>query len=221
MQHKRGILISFEGLDGSGKTTQIDLLGKWLRQQGINHLTTCEPGGTPLGCEIYHILFDQRPSFIDPLAELFLFLADRAQHFSQFVLPTLERGISVISDRCIDSGMAYQGAFLGLNRLIDELNVLVTREKEPDLTILLDLPVEQALLREKMAHHGANRQDPLFYQRVRSAYLTLAQKHKSRIKIVNASYAVNLVHDAVVELVKQALECQNENMGVFGPVPDP
>ncbi|HLG74858.1 MAG TPA: dTMP kinase, partial [Ktedonobacteraceae bacterium] len=110
----RGYLISFEGLDGAGKTTQMDLLADWLQARGIKYIRTREPGGTPLGVEIRRLLFHHPELTITPLAEAFLFQADRAQHFATVVLPALEQGTLVLSDRCFDSSIAYQGAARGV-----------------------------------------------------------------------------------------------------------
>ena len=104
-----GKLISFEGLDGAGKTTQIELLTHWLQARGIPYLHTREPGGTPLGAEIRRLLFERPDLDITPLAEAFLFQADRAHHFSTLVLPALEAGTLVVTDRCFDASIAYQG----------------------------------------------------------------------------------------------------------------
>src|SRR5581483_7522086 len=112
-RHK-GYLISFEGLDGAGKTTQMELLARWLDAAQQPYIRTREPGGTPLGGEIRQLLFHRPDLTITPLAEAFLFQADRAQHFSTLVLPYLEAGSLVITDRCFDSSIAYQGAARGV-----------------------------------------------------------------------------------------------------------
>ena len=110
----KGRLISFEGLDGAGKTTQMQWLEQWLTQRHIPYLRTREPGGTPLGVEIRHLLFGRPDPVIAPLTEAFLFQADRAQHFSTVILPALEAGTLVLTDRCFDSSIAYQGAARGV-----------------------------------------------------------------------------------------------------------
>src|SRR6266496_4558326 len=109
----KGRLIAFEGLDGSGKTTQMDLLGRWLKLQGIPYIRTREPGGTPLGKEVRQLLLNRPDLAITPLAEAFLFQADRAQHFESLILPALANGTLVITDRCLDSSIAYQGGGTG------------------------------------------------------------------------------------------------------------
>ncbi|MDQ6644268.1 MAG: dTMP kinase, partial [Chloroflexota bacterium] len=105
----KGRLISFEGLDGAGKTTQMQLLEQWLISRNLPYLRTREPGGTPLGVEIRHLLLNRPDLAITPLAEAFLFQADRAQHFTNVILPTLAAGKLVITDRCFDASIAYQG----------------------------------------------------------------------------------------------------------------
>ena len=134
----RGRLISFEGLDGAGKTTQMDLLGQWLGAQHIPYVRTREPGGTPLGVEIRQLLLTRPELAITPLAEAFLFQADRAQHFAQVVLPALAEGKLVITDRCFDASIAYQGYARGVGiELVARLSVIATQGHIPNLTILL------------------------------------------------------------------------------------
>jgi len=141
----KGYLISFEGLDGAGKTTQMDMLARWLEASQRDYIRTREPGGTPLGSEIRNILFSRPDLSITPLAEAFLFQADRAQHFATLLLPALAAGKIVITDRCFDSSIAYQGAAQGIGvELIEQLSMIATQGHVPDLTILLDLDAERA-----------------------------------------------------------------------------
>ena len=136
----KGRLISFEGLDGAGKTTQMQLLEQWLAARDIPYIRTREPGGTPLGVEIRHLLLNRPDLAITPLAEAFLFQADRAQHFAHIVIPALEAGKLVITDRCIDASIAYQGHARGVGiELVARLSVIATQGHIPNLTILLDL----------------------------------------------------------------------------------
>src|SRR5581483_9244297 len=125
---RKGKLISFEGLDGAGKTTQIELLERWLVSRRIAYVRTREPGGTPLGVEIRNLLLNRPELAITPLAEAFLFQADRAQHFDKVVLPALNEGKLVITDRFFDASIAYQGYARGLGgELIESLSLLATR----------------------------------------------------------------------------------------------
>lgn len=212
----RGLLISFEGLDGSGKTTQMALLADWLEERGVPFLRTREPGGTPLGTEIRQLLFGRPDMVITPLAEAFLFQADRAQHFETVVLPALEQGRLVITDRCYDSSIAYQGAARGVGtELIERLSLIATRGHTPDLTILLDLdPAEVAertnieldrsgLRAEQSRFDRASLQ---FHQDLRQAFLNLARAHPQRIKSIDARQSPEQVHHQIIALVEPLLK---------------
>ncbi len=220
-----GRFISFEGLDGAGKTTQIDLLERWLIAQDIAYLRTREPGGTALGIELRQLLL-QRPDLqIAELAEAFLFQADRAQHFATLILPALAAGTLVVSDRCFDSSIAYQGAAQGLGmEFIEQLSLLATQGHAPDLTILLDLDPTQVQTRttardtasrptqvdpdQTALHEQQSRFDletMQFHQRLRQAFLTLAHAHPERIKVINAAQPVHTIHQEIVTLVEQLL----------------
>ena len=147
-----GKLISFEGLDGAGKTTQMELLGRWLDARQVPYVRTREPGGTPLGVEVRHLLLNRPELAITPLAEVFLFQADRAQHFATVVIPALEAGKLVITDRCLDASIAYQGFGRGVGaELVERLSLLATQNRVPDLTILLDLDPAQVHTRTDVA----------------------------------------------------------------------
>lgn len=214
----RGRLISFEGLDGAGKTTQMDLLRLWLEQQRIPYLQTREPGGTPLGNELRQLLLNRPDLAITPLAEAFLFQADRAQHFAQVILPQLAHGKLVITDRCIDSSIAYQGAARELGtELIEGLALIATQGYVPDLTILLDLdPTKVSMRTDILYDRGGLRTQPshfdteseLFQRRLRDAFMMLAHKYPERIKVIDASQAPEQIHHAVVLLVGELLHIQ-------------
>ena len=212
----RGYLISFEGLDGAGKTTQMDMLGRWLDEQGIVYVRTREPGGTPLGVEVRHLLFSHPELTITPLAEAFLFQADRAQHFATLILPALEAGTLVVTDRCFDSSIAYQGAAQGVGTsLVEHLSLLATQQHAPDLTFFLDLDPAQARTRTNVENDQSGRREQQsrfdraeepFQLRLRQAFLTLAQAHPERIKIVNAAQSLQHVHLDIVALVIRLLQ---------------
>ena len=208
----RGRLISFEGLDGAGKTTQMELLERWLQSQGIAYVRTREPGGTPLGVEIRHLVLNRPELAITPLAEVFLFQADRAQHFAVLVIPALDEGKLVITDRCFDASIAYQGYARGVGvELIERLSLLATRGIKPDLTILLDLDPSQVHQRtddasgqrEERTRFDAEAED--FHRRVQEGFRMLARKYPERIKVVDASRTVEEIHREIVELVKGVL----------------
>lgn len=213
-QHK-GRLISFEGLDGAGKTTQMRLLEQWLQGRNIAFIRTLEPGGTPLGAEIRQLVLNRPDLEIVPLAESFLFQADRAQHFARLVIPALQEGKLVITDRCYDASIVYQGYARGVGvELVEHLSMLATQGIQPDLTILLDLDPSQVHSRTgtNSRQHGQreerNRFDveaETFHQRVREGFHMLALKYPARIKVVDASRTVEAIHEEIVGLVEELL----------------
>ncbi len=209
----RGRLIAFEGLDGSGKTTQMDLLGRWLKLQGIPYIRTREPGGTPLGKEVRQLLLNRPDLAITPLAEAFLFQADRAQHFETLILPALANGTLVITDRCLDSSIAYQGGARGLGmEFIEQLSLFATQGHVPDLTLLLDLDPMEVHRRTDVSQdkdgireqqNRFDKESEQFHRRLRNAFLTLAQIHPERIKVIDASQSPDQVHQEIISLVSR------------------
>ena len=208
----KGRLISFEGLDGAGKTTQMRLLEQWLQERNIAFIRTLEPGGTPLGAEIRPLVLNRPDLAIVPLAESFLFQADRAQHFARLVIPALQEGKLVITDRCYDASIVYQGYARGVGvELVEQLSLLATQSVQPDLTILLDLDPSQVHSRTDMTSNKReerNRFDveaEAFHRRVREGFHMLARKYPARIKVVDASRPVEEIHQEIVGLVKALL----------------
>ena len=211
----RGYLITFEGLDGAGKTTQLDLLQRWLEERGLRYLRTREPGGTPLGIELRRLLLQQPELTITPLAESFLFQADRAQHFTMVVLPALEAGTLVVSDRCFDSSIAYQGVARGVGaELVERLSLLAMQGHIPDLTFFLDLEPTLVAARTDVACDRSGQRQPqsrfdreaeAFHQRLREAFLALARAHPERIKVIDAIRTPQEVHQRIVALLEQRL----------------
>jgi dTMP kinase len=214
----KGKLISFEGLDGAGKTTQIALLEQWMAARHLLYVRTREPGGTPLGVEIRELLLHRPDLTITPLAEAFLFQADRAQHFTTLVIPALEQGSIVVTDRCFDASIAYQGHARGVGiELVARLSVIATQGYIPDLTILLDLAPSQVQsrtdstndssgLRGEQTHFDA--ETIHFHRLVREAFLTLAKLYPDRIKVLDASRSPQELHEEIVMLVGALLETQ-------------
>ena len=207
-----GTFITFEGIDGSGKSTQLRLLASFLRLQGYEVATTREPGGTPLGNRLRAALLDSQ-EHVDPLTELLVFAADRAQHVRILLRPALESGHIVLSDRYADATVAYQGAGRGFSpQLISEIVELATDGLKPDLTLVFDLPVAEGTVRTQRRTNGKQRGDRLdaedteFHTRVRNAYLQIAAAEPERVKIIETSGSVEETHAKVNELVSAFLK---------------
>ena len=184
---KKGIFITFEGPEGSGKTTHIQLLASFLKKAGRNVRVTREPGGTKLAKAFRRLLLETGDGLV-PLAELFLYEADRAQHVQETILPALKRGQTVLCDRYTDSTLAYQGHGRRLDyKTIEALNKIASSGLKPELTILLDVPVARGL---QQARDRKNRHDRLeraglaFHQRVRRGFLKLAKQEPKRFRII-------------------------------------
>ena len=202
-----GTFITFEGIDGSGKSTQLRLLAEFLEQAGCDVRLTREPGGTPVGNRLRGALLDAHEE-VDPLTELLVFAADRAQHVRRVLRPALQSGQIVFSDRYADATRAYQGAGRGFSpELIAEIIQLATEGLKPDLTLLFDLSIEDATARTQRRGNGAQRGDRLdaenddFHARVRDAYLQLARAEPERIKIVNSNQPVEVTQERVKEII--------------------
>jgi dTMP kinase len=199
----RGVLITFEGVEGSGKTTQMLALARRLRRQGYQVESTREPDGTPLGAAVRR-LFERDPA---PLAELFLFLAARHQHVAERIGPWLERGRVVLSDRYTDATVAYQGYGRGLDpELIGELNVRATGGVLPDLTLLFDLDPAVGLRRIGRRRRDAFEREALaFHRRVRRGYLEIHRAEPKRVRLLDAARTPAVVAADVQALVGEFL----------------
>lgn len=199
--------ITFEGIEGCGKTTQIRLAEAWLRERGNPVLATAEPGGTPLGRKIRELLLNRGPCAIGAEAELLLFAAARAQHVRETILPALEAGQWVLCDRFSDATVAYQGFGRGLDdRFIRTLNAFSALAVTPERTILFDLPVETGLaraekraarIRPEEAEDRFEREERAFHGRVRNGYLTLAADEPERFRIVDGAADIDAVRRGV------------------------
>jgi dTMP kinase len=208
--------ITFEGGDGTGKSTQIKLLERHLTAQGKSCLTTREPGGTSLGQLLRKILLESGKHPISSSTELFLYLADRAQHVHEVIAPAITHGKIVLSDRHTDSTVAYQGYGRGFDvQLLLSLNRIASQGLTPDITFLLDCPVELGLSR--MVHRrsgpskgeGADRfenENLEFHEKVRQGFLDLARAEPGRFYIIDASQSEQEVFAAVKEIVDRRLD---------------
>lgn len=206
-----GTFITFEGIDGSGKSTQLRLLGNFLRANGCDALLTREPGGTPVGRRLRAALLDATEE-VDPLTELLVFAADRAQHVRRVLRPALEAGRVVISDRYADATVAYQGAGRGFEpELIAQIVQLATEGLKPDLTLLFDLTIDESIGRTARRSSGKNSgklsRDRLdiekadFHARVRDAYLQIALAEPERVKLIDTSGPLEKTQARVKEVI--------------------
>ena len=190
--------ITFEGIDGSGKSTQVKLLEDYLSDRGTKVFLTKEPGEGELGKAIRTEILDRRDIDIEPYAELCLFCADRVQHIRELILPKLKDGYTVICDRYYDSTLAYQGSGRGIDPdLVFRMAMASSLGVEPDITFFLSIPVEQALLRLKDRAKERNKMDeePLeFHSRVDEGYRELIEKGIPRIKAIEASGSPEEIH---------------------------
>ncbi len=202
---KQGLFITLEGADGSGKTTQMDKIVQFFEQNKIDYIVTREPGGVDLGQKLRDILLNYDGE-VDSTCEMFLYLADRAQHMQTKIKKALAEGKVVLCDRHTDSTLAYQGYARGLD--IDEINYLnniATRGKKPDLTLLFDVDTSVAMQRvgnraekDRLESEGAK-----FHQKVRQGYLEVAKKDPERIKIIDANLDIEAVWMQVEEILKE------------------
>ena len=201
-----GTLIAFEGVEGAGKSTQLDLLRCELERRGHEVVVTREPGGTPAGERVREVLLDPGVE-LHPRAEALLFAAARAQLVEQVIRPALERGVVVLCDRYLDSSLAYQGSGRGLGRApVEEVNRFATGGLLPDLVVLLDLDPADGLARRAGRPDRIEGQDLAFHRRVREAFRDLAAADPKRFAVVDAAAPVAEVADQVQAAVLALLE---------------
>ena len=216
MARQHGRFITFEGLDGVGKSTQIKNLARWLRARGVDVIITPEPGGTALGQKLRNVLLSSRTSGLSALAELALMFADRAQHIDELIIPALDRGQWVLSDRFTDSSVAYQGGGRELgSAMVWQLHKLLCHDLLPDLTILMvsNPSSSVARARRRNLERPRSRSDEnrfeqesrAFYQRVHEAYLAIAEREPHRVVKVDAKEPVGTVHKKIVKIVEERL----------------
>jgi len=200
----KGFFISFEGIEGAGKSTQAKLLYQWLFGKKYEVVLTEEPGGTRIGLKIRELLLSVEHKDMTSLTELLLYNSSRAQHIHQIIIPAIRSGAVVITDRFSDSTVAYQGYGRGIDlNLINSIDKIVTGNMKPDLTILLDLDAGTGLKRNR----GINKTDRLeledleFHMRVRTGYHEIAAKERGRMRVINASGSIEEVQGRIVTIV--------------------
>lgn len=213
----RGRFITFEGLDGCGKSTQMEKLAKALRVHGLDVVVTREPGGTETGEKIRKLLLDTATSGLSPLAELALMFASRAQHIKEVILPAVGAGRVVLCDRFTDSTEAYQGGGRKLGpEPVLALHRILCGNLQPDLTILMDSDVahsvERARRRNRARGRGQNdegrfeQESRAFFGRVHHAYLTIADREPQRVALIDARGAISETHRKILEIVRRKLK---------------
>jgi dTMP kinase len=204
----QGTFITFEGIEGCGKSTQALLLANALREKGLKVLLTREPGGPAISEAIRKILLDPEYFEMLPETEMLLYMASRSQHTGQWILPALQEGKVVISDRYYDSTIAYQGAARELDfSIIDSITKFATYDTEPDLTFLLDLPVETGLRRIQTRKLDRLEMETVdFHKKVREQYLFIAKKYAYRYNIIAGDNLVDTIHQSILNRTLELLE---------------
>lgn len=210
------MFITLEGIEGSGKTTQLPNIVNFLQKIGQTCIISREPGGTEIGRQIRTILLNPDNNELDPLAELLLYAADRAQHLKSIIKPQLLAGKTVICDRFFDATTVYQGFARGLDmELINTLHQIVLGPIKPDLTLLFDLPVKTGLGRawKSLSNGSRSKQESrfekeslVFHEKIRAGYLTLAKQEPDRFQIINAANDENQVHEEIVFMLTHNLK---------------
>ena len=213
------LFITFEGPEGSGKTTQMELLRSYLEEKGYPVLATREPGGTSIGDQIRAILLDPQSTEMLPASEALLFSAARAQIVHQVIHPHLARGGIVLCDRYADSTMAYQGYGHGLDlEMLHAITALATGGLKPDLTVYLDIDVEEGLQRKLAAHKAGqaewnrlDRQEAAFHRRVREGYLQMAAREPDRWLVIDATQPLEVIQASIRAGVEAKLTATRRN----------
>lgn len=215
MPPRRGRFITFEGLDGTGKSTQLALLADHLQKKGFDVVATRNPGGTPIGERVRSILLDSRTSGLSALAEMALMFADRAQHVEQVILPALAQGKFVLCDRYTDSSEAYQGYGRGLgSETVLAMHKLLCRDLWPELTILLQFGLESSLARarsrnqrkieaEQQDENRFEREDQDFYARVAHGFAEIAKRDANRVVVIDATGLIESSHQQIVRALEE------------------
>jgi dTMP kinase len=215
-RHPRGLFITFEGIEGCGKSTQTRLLGEHLRGQGYVTVETREPGGTLLAEKVRAVLLDRASEPVAPETEAFLIFAARRQHVTQVIEPALSKGAIVLCDRFSDSTLAYQGYARGLSlSTLRSINRLATHAITPDLTLVLDLPVGTGLARRQSSanQNRLDRESIQFHRKVRAGFLDLAKHNPRRIKVISATADRDRVAGAVRQIIAPILNAYQRPVG--------
>jgi dTMP kinase len=205
----KGIFISLEGIEGTGKSTQTELLAEYLRSKGYGVTKTAEPGGTRISLKIRDLLLSTDSTDMDPLTELLLYNAARVQHIKEIIMPALLRGDVVVTDRFSDSTTAYQGYGRGIDlKLIDALDAVTTNRLRPHLMVLLDIDVETGLARNRkiQKYDRLELEEVSFHERVRKGFISIAAKEQERVKLIDCSGGIGAVQKKIVGIVKAFLE---------------
>lgn len=217
MSSRRGKFITFEGLDGCGKSTQLERLAGKLRERGLAIIVTREPGGTPMGEKIRQLLLDTKTSGLSTRAELALMFASRAQHIEEVILPAMAAGRIVLCDRFTDSSEAYQGGGRKLGSApVLELHRILCGDLKPDLTILMDSDVTASVERARRRNQSRTntqasdenrfeRESRAFFSRVRSSYLEIAKREGERVAVVDARGTPDQTHTRILTIVDEKL----------------
>lgn len=199
------MFITFEGIEGCGKSTQAKLLYEWLLDNGKEVILTREPGGTPAAEEIRNFILEPREESFPPFSELCLYMAARGFHVENLIKPSIRKGIWVICDRFVDSTVAYQGYGRGIDvKLIENLNKEATGGLEPDLTFLIDVPVEIGFSRiEKRRQDRMEKEEINFHKRVREGFLKIAKANPERVVVVDGRGSAEEVFKNILEILRQ------------------
>ena len=204
---RSGLFITFEGPDASGKTTQLRLLEAHLKELGIEPVMTREPGGTPISEKIREIILDKANDEMLPMTEALLYAASRAQHVGELIIPSIKAGRVVISDRYVDSSIAYQGYGRGMGDIIEEINLPATGGLRPDLTVLLT--TDTSRMRERRSADEEDRMDAQkaeFHAEVMRGYLKLAEREPERIRVVDGQRGIDEIAADIQAIVDALLK---------------
>ncbi|WP_069650454.1 dTMP kinase [Caloranaerobacter ferrireducens] len=211
----KGIFITVEGPDGSGKSTQIRLLEEYLKDKGYNVVVTREPGGTRISEDIRNIILDTSNTDMSPYTEALLYAASRAQHVYETILPALKEGKIVICDRFVDSSLVYQGFARGLGiKKIKEINDFATEGLKPDVTLFFDIDIDTALKRigNRTTKDRLDKEKIEFHRKVYEGYMKIKEMYSYRIEVINAAYDIENTFKQVKSVIDRLLELNEKEV---------